>query len=266
MQRFLITIFTIFSIIILLIFSLIYFNQEAMIFFPNKLSKNYSFKFEGEYNEINVKAKDGKLLNGLLFHADSTKGLIFYLHGNGGAIDSWGEIAATYTSRHYDVFFLDYRGYGKSEGEINSQKEVYDDAQSAYDVMKLKYSEDKIIVLGYSIGTGLAAYIASTNQPKQLILQAPYYSLVDMMQIKFPFLPTFLLKYQFETNQYLPNCKMPIIIFHGNKDEVIPYASTLKLKPLLKPSDMLITLDNRGHNNMSDNPEYLIQLESILEK
>jgi uncharacterized protein len=89
---------------------------------------------------------------------------------------------------------------------------------------------------------------------------------VDMMQIKFPFLPTFLLKYKFETNQYLPNCKMPITIFHGNKDEVIPYSSSLKLKPLLKLSDTLITLDNQGHNNMSDNPEYLMQLESVLEK
>jgi uncharacterized protein len=263
MQRFLITIFTIISIIITIIFSLIYFNQEAMIFFPNKLGKNYVFKFEGKYNEINVKTKDGKLLNGLLFHADSTKGLIFYLHGNGGAIDSWGEIASTYTNMYYDVFFLDYRGYGKSEGEISSQKEIYEDVQSAYNEMKLKYAEDKITILGYSIGTGPAAYLASQNHPKRLILQAPYFSLEDMMQIKFPFLPSFLLKYKFETNQYLPNCKMPITIFHGNKDGVIPYSSSLKLKPLLKPSDTLITLDNQGHNNMSANDIYLKSIEIL---
>jgi len=71
---------------------------------------------------------------------------------------------------------LDYRGYGKSEGTINGQEQIFRDVQTVYDSLKHSYQENKIIVLGYSIGSGPAAKLASTNNPKLLILQAPYYS------------------------------------------------------------------------------------------
>lgn len=61
-------------------------------------------------------------------------------------------------------------------------------------------------------------------------MQAPYYNLTDMMKQQFSFIPTFILKYKFTTNDYLKNCKMHVVIFHGNKDEVIDYASSQKLK------------------------------------
>ena len=132
--------------------------------------------------------------------------------------------------------------------------------------MKKKYSEDEIIVLGYSIGTGLASKLASTNNPRLLILQAPYYNLTDMMRHTYSFIPTFLLNYKFETNEYLKNCKMPVVIFHGNKDNVIYYGSSLKLKNEFKQQDKLITLNGQGHNGMTDNPIYKIELKKILTK
>ncbi|MEO6850645.1 MAG: alpha/beta fold hydrolase [Mucilaginibacter sp.] len=190
--------------------------------------------------------------------------MIFYLHGNAGALDSWGDIAQAYTDKHYDVFMLDYRGYGKSEGMITSQDQFFQDVQLAYDLMKKKYAENKIIVLGYSIGTGAAANIAANNHPRMLILQAPYYSLIDLMKHDYRIVPTFILKYKFETNKYIQNCKMPIVIFHGDADGVIYYQSSLKLKALLKKTDTLITLHNQGHNGITDNPDYKNAIDKIL--
>jgi uncharacterized protein len=132
-------------------------------------------------------------------------------------VRTWGEVAKTYTDLNYDVYMLDYRGYGKSEGMITNEELLYQDLQTVYDELKSKYDESKIVVLGYSIGTGLAAKIASVNNPKLLILQAPYYSLTDLMKHTFPIIPTFILKYKFETNKFLTDCKMPVIIFHGNR-------------------------------------------------
>ena len=244
----------------------LYFFQENLIFFPQKLEKNHQFNFAQGFEELNFHASDGKLLNGLLFKADTTKGLIFYLHGNAGSLSSWGNVANTYTNLNYDVFILDYRSYGKSEGKINSQTQLFEDNQLIYDKLKEKYKEKNIVILGYSIGTGLASKLASDNQPKQLILQAPYYSLTDMMLQRFSYLPTFILKYKFETNDYLKNCEMPITIFHGNRDHVIHYKSSLKLKKDFKDKINLITLDGQGHNGMTDNPNYKYELKNILQE
>jgi uncharacterized protein len=251
-------------LLIVIIILLLFFFQEKLIFFPEKLDKNFKFNFSSKFEEITIKTIDNKLLNGLLFTADNPKGLIFYLHGNAGSLNSWGEVAKTYVDLHYDVFILDYRGYGKSEGSIASQNQIFQDIQTAYNEMKKRYSEDRIIVLGYSIGTGPATKLASTNSPRLLILQAPYYSMVDLMKYNFPVIPAFILKYKFETDLYLKDCKMPIVIFHGNADEVIYYESSIKLKKFFKSSDTLITLNGQGHNGMTDNPEYIRGIKKIL--
>lgn len=250
--------------IYLIVCVLLFFFQENLIFFPQKLEKSYKFSFDQEFDEIDIETKDNKLLNGILFKADSSKGLIFYLHGNAGSLSSWGDVAKSYTYLKYDVFMLDYRGYGKSEGSIDGQSQFFQDIQTAYDKLKNKYSEDKIIVLGYSIGTGLAAKLASTNSPRLLILQAPYYSLTDMMRHTYPIMPAFILKYKFETVDYIKNCKMPVVIFHGDQDGVVYYGSSLKLQKEFKKQDTLITLYGQGHNGMTDNLEYEIEIQKIL--
>ena len=266
MKKFLVNILKVIIVFYLLICAGLYFFQEKLIFFPQKLSPDYQFDFKQDYEELFFKTKDGTSLNGILFKADSSKGLIFYLHGNAGSLMNWGGIAKTYTDLHYDLFMPDCRGYGKSEGNINSEKQLFDDNQFLYDNLKLKYNEDSIIVLGYSIGTGPASKLASTNAPRLLILQAPYYSLTDMMQHTYKVVPAFLLKYKFETNEFIKACNMPVVIFHGNKDEVIYYESSLKLKKLFKASDTLIILDGQAHNGMSNNPEYINALRIVLRK
>jgi pimeloyl-ACP methyl ester carboxylesterase len=264
MKKFFINSFIVISVIYILICGLLYFFQEKLIFFPQKLSKEYPFQFDQKFEEKNIKANDETMLSGLLFKADSSKGLIFYLHGNAGSLSSWGEVAKTYTDLNYDIFMLDYRGYGKSDGVIDGQNQLFEDIQSAYDELKTEYPEDKIIVLGYSIGTGLASKVASQNNPKLLILQAPYYSLTDMMRRTYSIIPTFILKYKFDTSKHLKDCKMPVIIFHGDMDEVIYYGSSLKLKEEFKINDRLITLREQGHNGITYNEDYRHELKQIL--
>jgi len=252
----------------LIIYSLvcwhIYMTQEQLLFFPQKLNKDYQFNFDTNFEEINIKSFDSTILNGLLFKVDSSKGVIFYLHGNAGSLQTWGKVAKTYTDLGYDVFMLDYRGYGKSEGQNKSEKQVFKDVEVAYQTVRKRYAENKIIILGYSIGTGLATKIASEHSPKLLILQAPYYSMVDMMNKNYPILPTFILKYRFETNQYITKCKAPIVIFHGNIDEVIDYNSSINLSSLFKKNDKLIILKEQGHNDITDNQDYQKVLKQIL--
>lgn len=248
----------------ILICILMYFFQEQFIFLPEKLSNDFKFEFNQPFKEINIQDENGKIINGVLFTADSSKGLIFYLHGNAGSVRNWGKVAHAYTSLHYDIFIPDYPGYGKSEGTIKSEDQLFSDIQTVYNKLKTQYKEDSIAIIGYSIGTGLAAKLASDNHPKQIILQAPYYNLTDMMKRIYPVIPTFILKYKFETNKYLQKCSMPVVLFHGNADNVIYYGSSLKLQKEFKSTDTLITLDGQGHNGMTDNPDYLSALEKVL--
>ncbi len=241
-----------------------YSEQNEILFVPTKLAADYQFSFPGQFKELNVKTRDGFTLDGGLFKTDSAKGLIFYLHGNAGALSTWGEIAGIYTSLGYDLFILDYRGYGKSEAQITSEVQLFDDVQIAYDSLRKQYPENKIVILGYSIGTGPAAMLAAHNNPKMLILQAPYYSMKDMMEHTYPFLPTFMLNYPLNTDGFIKETKAPIVIFHGDGDEVIYYGSSVKLKKELKPGDTLITLNGQGHNGFTKNKQYLTDLEKVL--
>jgi pimeloyl-ACP methyl ester carboxylesterase len=242
----------------------LYFKQESLLFFPTRLRADYQFRFPGNFEERWVTTSDGTRLHGLLFHAPDSKGLVFYLHGNGGAVDSWGESAPTYTRLGYDVFFLDYRGYGKSGGCISSQAQLLSDVQTAYRQLLPEYPENRTVILGYSVGTGLATWLAARQHPKLLILQAPYFNMRDLATHLYPFVPGFLVRYPLPTNELIAQVKAPIVLFHGDQDEVIYYQSSVRLKALLKPSDKLIVLPGAGHNGMTDNSMYQRELAKLL--
>lgn len=242
----------------------LYFYQESFLFHPKKLPADYHYNFEGEVEEMFITATDGVELNALLFTSDSSKGLIFYLHGNAGTLATWGDVAYNFTSRGYDVFILDYRGFGKSEGSIESEKQFFSDAQAAYDEMKKEYDESEITILGYSIGTGVATYLALTNSPQRLILQAPFYSMHEMASGQYPIVPGFLLRYPFATNEYIQKVKAPIVFLHGDKDGLIHFKHSVRLKELSKPGDVLYSLPGIGHSGWSDTPQYQEVLSQIL--
>jgi len=242
----------------------LYVFQEKIIFFPEKLPADYMFQFEEDFEEFKIRTDDNKLINALLFKADSTKGLIFYLHGNAGSLKSWGYSAPTYTAFGYDVIMLDYRGYGKSEGSIRSQVQLFADNQLVYDHIKKRYGEENITIFGYSIGSGLAARLASENHPSQLILQAPYYNMEDMLYTHYPIFPSFLLRYTIETNTYLKDTNMPITIFHGKKDNIIPIKSSIKLKNDFTNKIQLYSFEGLGHNGFLNSEQYNKALKSVL--
>lgn len=136
--------------------------------------------------------------------------------------------------------------------------------KTAYDRLKIVYAENEIIVLGYSIGTGPASWLASQVQCKKLILLAPYYSLADEAKTLYPFLPRFILKYPILTYQYIQQVKAPVIIFHGDSDELLNHNSSIRLQKFFKAGDQLITLKGQQHNGIDENSDYQEALKEIL--
>lgn len=254
-----------FLIIYVLLISYFYFNQVELVFHSSRLPKYYKFDYQQKFEEINIKSFDGSILNGLLFKAEKSKGLVFYLHGNAGTLETWGKIAKIYTSLGYDIFILDYRSFGKSEGEIENEEQLSKDIAIAYQNISKNYSEDKIIIAGYSIGSGFATKLALENKAKALILQAPYYNFLELSSSKAPFFPDFMKKFKLETNLYLPKIKSPIYIFHGTDDQLIPCENSVRLKKLLKSNAYFYALKNQGHIGVNENEDFQKQLKIILE-
>lgn len=244
-----------------------YFSQEKVLFNTSvKLKKEHVFQFSEPFEERYITMPDKKKLNGVLFKAKNPKGLILWYPGGRGMIDSVGIDSKIYTDLNYDLFLLNFRGYGKSEGKISSEDQFNQDMQTVYDYFKKEYQEKNIILFGYSVGTGPAASVAAANNPKMLILQAPYYSMEKAAQESFYYLPIPLLsRYEFRVYSYLQKTKCPVVIIHGEIDDKIPVkTSSYKLKKFLKPTDELVILKDQGHNYFLENAEYIKELHRII--
>ena len=155
----------------------LYFFQERFLFHPEKLPKDFVFQYENQkVEEYNLELPDGAVINGLHFKSENPRGLVYYLKGNSKSIKGWGKFAVDFTRHGYDVIMVDYRGFGKSTGR-RTQKAVKRDMQVIYNKIRDKVSEKYIILYGRSLGSGFATKLASMNNPRMLILDAPYYSL-----------------------------------------------------------------------------------------
>jgi uncharacterized protein len=241
-----------------------YTSQEKAIFRTVKHPADYKYQFSNPFVEKYIRMNDGKILNGVLFKAEKPKGLILWLPGGRGVLDSIGQNSAIYTNLGYDIFMLNFRGFGKSEGKIESEEQFNRDMQTVYEYFEKEYHA-AIHVFGYSLGTGPAAFLAANNSPASLVLISPYYNFTEFAQKSMPYLPVDILsKYNFPTDQYLKTTNSPIYLIHGTADEKISVDVSKRLKMLLKPTDKLILLEGQKHNNFEQNPDYLNELKKIL--
>lgn len=252
-------------IIFMTMSSLLYTFQEKLIFLPTSLEQDYVYDFEEPFEEFFLKTNDGAKLNALYFKNSCPKGVILYFHGNAGDLSRWGETATFFVKKDFDVIIMDYRTYGKSTGKINEDN-LFNDAQLFYDHTLEYYSENDIIIYGRSLGAAIATQLASKNRSRQLILETPFFNLLDVAKDRFAFLPLKqLLKYNFSSNQYIKDVECPIAIFHGTEDAVVPYKSGEKLfGEITGDNKQLYTITGGGHNNLIDFKSYHLGIEKEL--
>ena len=240
--------------------------QKYIIFQPKKLDTEFQFAFDQPFEELFLETSDNEQLNALYFKTKlESKGLVLYFHGNADNLDRWGNYASDFTKRGHDVFILEYRGYGKSTGKPDEIK-FYQDAQLTYEWALKNYSSNQIIIYGRSLGTGVASHLAVGNDFRFLLLETPFDNVETLFKMRSPggFIP-FPINTKFPNDQYLKKIHQPIYIFLGTKDCIVPNSSTEKLRPLLKSSDRLITIEGGGHKNLNTFKKYQTELDFILQ-
>jgi len=238
---------------------------ERILFRPVLLPQRHVFTFEDSFEELFLEPEKGVSINALYFKIDNPKGIILYFHGNKDNLERWGKIASKLTRFQYEVFVMDYRGYGKSTGE-RSEENLYNDALFCYNYLTDQLNHHNIIIYGRSLGTGIASWLASKVKTSRLILETPYYDMPELILSHLPWKPAKLnINYGLRSHKYLKKSEFPILFLHGTKDGVVPFASGKKLYGSTGNLNAnFVAFEGGKHNDLDKFDDYWKSVEAFV--
>lgn len=224
--------------------------QRRLMYFPdpNRVSPA-SFALAGVEERV-LTTPDGETLVAWFGHAMPGRPTLLYFHGNGGNLANRSERVRKYRARGMGVFILSYRGYSGSTGRPSERANVAD-AKLAYEALIAEgVSADDIIVYGESLGSGVAIQLAAAKPVGGVVLDAPYTSIVDVAAGAYPYFPVrpFLFD-RYESLRYLPKIDVPLLVIHGEDDEVIPVAMGRAVYAAANAPKQIVTFPGAGHSD-----------------
>jgi hypothetical protein len=226
-----------------------YLSQPGMIFFPYAPLDATPNDWGLEYEDVSFRTDDGLGLHGWFIpHADSHRVLLFF-HGNAGNISHRGESIVVFHRLGLNVFIVDYRGYGRSEGKPSEQG-LYLDAGAAWRHLTQDrgFAPSDIVVFGRSLGGVVAAKLASRERPGALILESSFSSARDAAREIFPLLSRLVaVRFDLDAAGYVRKARCPVLVLHSPDDEIIPYRLGRKLFDAAPEPKRFVELRG-GHN------------------
>jgi pimeloyl-ACP methyl ester carboxylesterase len=242
----------------------LYWRQERLLFFPEPWpAEEPAVIHAADIHDVWIDVPGAKL-HGLHLQRPGARGLVFYLHGNGGNAASWFVNADFYRQAGFDLFMLDYRGYGRSSGAIASEAQLMEDVRAAWRQLAPQYTGRPCVVFGRSLGTGLAAQLAAEVHPALTVLVSPYRSMQALAGEQYPWVPGWVLRYPLRTDAVLGQVGGQILLVHGEQDELIPRRHPEALLALAGPKARLLAVPRASHNDIQDFDVYLDGLRSEL--
>ncbi len=225
--------------------------QGQMLFLPEREHFRSPQSIGLEAEDMWVETRDGKQIHGWYFNNESAERVVVLSHGNAGNISGRLEIADMLLDLDVSVLMYDYRGYGKSEGRP-TEKGLYKDIDSVIGFLKDQkdYSENQIILYGRSLGGGVSAYGAANYNVAGLVLDSAFQDVKTMTSDIYPIVPTFLVRYNFSTINYLNSIQnTPILIMHSRDDEIVGFHHGEALYEAASEPKTFVPLRG-GHNDL----------------
>ena len=217
--------------------------------------------------DIRLTTSDGVELHAWYWPVDSHGPAVLFLHGNGGDRSGRISLVQSLQERGYSVLALDYRGYGGSGGSP-TEIGLYADAEAAAEWL-VDAGHTQLVYLGESLGTGVAVELARRRPPAALILEAPFDSLVKTAQYHFPWLPvSLLLRDRFESATKVADMPVPLLVIHGDFDEVVPQPRGVALFEAAQKPKTWVPVAEAGHNDlrMKLGDAYFKYIEAFLDE
>src|SRR5512134_2016722 len=240
----------------------LWWGQERLLFQPEVLAADHRFGLEPDVHERWIDVP-GARLHALHLRVPQARGVVFYLHGNGGSLAGWFANLDLYRRANFDLFMLDYRGYGKSSGRIESEAQLHADVRAAWDAVAPAYTGQARVLLGRSLGSALAAQLATQVQPELTILVSPYSSMRALAAEHYPWVPGAVLRYPLDTAAAIAGLPTPLLLVHGEHDTLISASHSAALQRQ-QPRAALRIVPGAGHNDLQEFDAYRAALREAL--
>ena len=257
----------IFSVLLLIAYAaicaILYSQQTKLLYFPQAEQPDVP----KIYRELEMEFTNGDIsLHGWgnIRNVNSQNPVIIYYGGNGDEASRNLPLMAQFGVQNF--FLINYRGYGRSEGEPEEQ-DLKDDALFVFDEVSKQYGldSDSIILMGRSLGSGIATYVASEREVAKVVLVTPYDSIVNVASKRFPLFPVSLLMHQrFESNKLAPLIEEPVLCLIAEYDQIIPNYHAHQLCDAWKGDVQKQTLAKTNHNNISGHPGFARAISSFV--
>lgn len=246
--------------------------ELLMTFRPDRMTAQESKSPAAGAEIVWFNSGDGTRLNGWFFESQTkpAAATIIFCHGNGGNISSVGWMGQRFAKHGFNVLLFDYRGYGASEGVVADESGLYadGDAAVAYVVKNKGVRPEQILLYGHSLGTTVAADVASRGTYGAVVLESGLSSASSVAATALPWLPAwlhFLGRNRFESARKLASVKSPILIAHGDPDKTIPTDEGRRLFAAANEPKKLMIVPGAGHVVFGSAGEpYLSQVEQFM--
>ncbi len=223
---------------------------ESFIFYPDSYFIGDPADWGLPFEDVYFPTTDGVMLHGW-FVPGQKEITLLWCHGNAGNISyRLDNLKLLHNRLSLNIFIFDYRGYGRSQGKP-SEEGTYRDAQAALAYLRTRQDidQDVIIFFGRSLGAAIAVDLASKHQCLGLILESPFTSLAGMVSQAFPSLPPNMLPIKYDSLAKIKRITVPLLILHGDCDEVVPFESGRELYEAANEPKEFYTIEQAGHND-----------------
>lgn len=237
-------------------------TQEQLLFHPEPLPPDTRLATEPDVHERVVEVP-GARLSVRELRLPEPRGVVFFLHGNAGNLQSWFVNTEVYRRAGFDLVMPDYRGFGKSTGRIDSEAQLHADVAAVWRSVAPRYAGKRVVFYGRSLGTGLAAELAAQVQPNLTVLVSPYASIAGLAREHYPWLPPQAVRYPLRTDLAVARLRSPLLLVHGDRDDVIPFTESLKLQALA-PQARLARIEGGAHNDLQNLAAYQQTVQDAL--
>lgn len=243
----------------------LWFRQEKILFEPTPLNPDDKLSDDPDVHERWIDV-EGARLSAAHFTLPAPRGVVFFLHGNSGNLRDCLVDLDVFREVNFDVVMFDYRGYGKSSGRIESEEQLRADVRAVWDAYAAQYEGKRVVIAGQSLGTALAAGLgaqlcAEGRAPDLTLLVSPYSSMRALGEELYPWVPGRVLRYPLHTAEHAARLGGPLILIHGDKDELIGIHHSHALTSAV-PAARLHCLEGAGHGDVHKHPSFRTALAS----